>query len=135
MKIQGVHIEIVEVETLGGSPAKCTLLVPFKKARITIAKDKFRHYNEETKMFVILHELGHSILNSGDEITVDRWAFKQYAKTRLSLMGAVFALSKVLDPENNPEHDKRVRLQFQRAKMRQHLRGKLSSKKFKQIKI
>lgn len=130
MKIDGIDIEFKVVETLGGSPAKCRIDVPGHFATIRIAKDKFRDFDHETRMFVILHEVGHAVLNTGDEEKVDQWAFRQYAKTKLSLANAVFAISKVLDPVNNPEHSQRTIRQFYRAKHAQFLRGKTSWNKF-----
>lgn len=134
MKVDGIYIEIEVVDSLGGSPARCTIIEPWKRAKVRVARDHFQNFNKATKTFVILHELGHAVLNTGDEIAVDRWAFRQYSKTDLPLDGAVFALSRVLDPLNNDEHADRVRRQFYRAKHAAFIKGKFNWKKFKQIK-
>lgn len=130
MVVSGIQVEIVRVPTLGGSPAKCRIIEPHKRALIRLADDKMAGFPTSTRLFVILHELGHAVLNSGDEIDVDRWAFHQYKKTGLPLKGAVFALSKVLAPTSNGEHSERVIRQFYRAKHENFLRGKTSYKNF-----
>lgn len=135
MKIAGIDIKFEYHDTLNGSPARCAIFEPKKRATIKIAGDFFSKFDQCTKMFVILHELGHAVLDSGDEEAVDRWAFKQYARTNLPLKGAVYAVSKVIDPINNEEHSKRTILQFNRANQRSFLRGQISWKKFINQKI
>lgn len=130
MKIAGIDIEFEWHETLGGSPAKCRILLPGKAAIIKLAKDAMQDLDHSVKVFIILHELGHAVLNTGDEIAVDRWAHRQYDKMKLPLDQSVFALSEVLAPLDDPEHSERVIRQFYRAKHKQFLRGKTSWKQF-----
>lgn len=130
MIIDGIKVEIELVDTLEGSPARCTIVKPNEFAIIKLAKDKCSQYNKETRTFIILHELGHAVLNSGDELAVDQWAFKQYKKTKLPLKQAVFALSKILDGVNSEEHSQRIIRQFYRAKHENFLRGNATVKQF-----
>lgn len=81
---------------------------------IYIDLPQWRKLKPEHRFFVLLHEYGHHVLNSKDELAVDRWAFNEYVKKGYSLKEAVFALSKVLSG-NNPEHALRVKAQLERA--------------------
>lgn len=135
MKIDGCHIEFEYYDTLGGTPASCKIITPYKKAIIKIARDQFAGYDYPTRLFIILHEIGHAVLNTGCEKTVDRWAFKQFAKTNNKLKGSVFALSRVLNPVASNEHSERVKNQFYRAKHQSFINGDLSFKKFKKLKV
>ncbi|MCB9033500.1 MAG: hypothetical protein H6553_06670 [Chitinophagales bacterium] len=81
---------------------------------IYIDLPQWRKLKPEHRFFVLLHEYGHHVLNSKDELAVDQWAFNEYVKKGYSLKEAVFALSKVLTG-NNPEHALRVKAQLERA--------------------
>ena len=107
-------VELVKVSTLGGSPAKIRIY-PNNTATLFVAQDIWQELPVESRLFVILHELGHFVLKTGDEVKVDRWAFKQYVKTGRSLKKAVHALSRVLK-HHNPDHSDRIKRQFYRAK-------------------
>lgn len=133
MKVDGIDIELVHDNTIGITPAKIRILVPGKKA-ILFYSDKFQSYPKSTRRFIILHEVGHAVLNTGDEEAVDRWAYYQFIKSGGREDQAVFALSKVLDPLNVEDHEIRLWNQFYRAKHTSFLKGKISWKKFKKIK-
>jgi len=108
-------VKIEFVETLNGGPAKIRVF-PNDTAHLFLALDYWNILPYESKVFVVLHELGHFKLKSSDEIEVDKWAFKQYVKMGLPVGKSVFALTRVLDAENNEEHAYRIKRQFYRSK-------------------
>ncbi len=69
----------------------------------------------EHRFFVLLHEYAHVVLNTSDELAVDKLAFELYAKYGCSLTKSVTALSELLN-NNNPDHCWRTYLQLERAK-------------------
>lgn len=129
MKIAGYNVQVVFDASLGNTPAKVKFIPAYKEATIYL-HPLVKDLPLETRMFMLLHELGHVVLNSGDEIEVDRWAFKQYCKLGYSLEKAVKALSGTLNGVNEEEHFERIRRQFYRAKHRAFLTGKINVKQF-----
>jgi hypothetical protein len=55
------------------------------------------------RSFVLLHEQGHIVLNTRDELTADKYAFLQFAKQGFPLSLAVKSLTRNLDGQN-PAH-------------------------------
>lgn len=107
--------KVYYVEHLGDSPT------PARVNRITgelyINMSRWREIEkEEHRVFIVLHELAHVILNSSDEQEVDQLAFVMYTRLGYSLKESVRALSAVLSG-NSPAHYWRVYLQLERAKM------------------
>lgn len=109
MKKYGVTIR--EVDSLGGGIAKVNIATGL----ITIARDRFYQFDPEIRRFVLLHEIGHYILQSDNEFLVDQWALKEYMRTGGSSRKAVYALTKVL-PFSNPEHLQRAKAQLDRVR-------------------
>lgn len=103
--------EIIYVDDLGTTPAT----VNRRTGTLYISKRIWKHLKPEHKFFIMLHEMGHVVLQSTDEKAVDEWAFYEYAKRGYSLEQSVYALSKLLNGRNR-EHGERVYLQLQRAK-------------------
>lgn len=68
----------------------------------------------EAQQVVLLHEEGHIVLNTRNELAADKYAFKQYIKKGLSLKAYFYALSRVLNA-NNPEHYKRIVAAWERV--------------------
>ncbi len=125
-------VTITKVATLNGSPAKIRIY-PNDTAQMFLAQDICEGQPKEIVLFIMLHELGHFVLKSSDEEAVDRWAFRQYAKTGNSLEKAFKAVSGILHV-SNPAHADRIKRQFYRAKHKAFLRrGNL--KKFLKQKI
>jgi hypothetical protein len=81
---------------------------------IYINLKRWRNIAPEHRFFILLHELGHYVLQSTDEKAVDDWAFQQYVKAGGSLKQAVFALTDVLSGRSW-EHVERIEHQLQRA--------------------
>jgi len=79
-----------------------------------ISMKHFRQMPASHRTFVMLHEMGHVVLQTTNEIEADAWAFKQYADLGLPLSESVKALTRILSP-SNPDHNQRMYLQLQRA--------------------
>jgi hypothetical protein len=103
--------QIIRVPDLGNTPAKVnrTTGVMYISVRHMKAMPK------EHRLFVMLHEMGHVVQQTTDEVAADAWAFKQYADMGYSLNASVKALTQVLD-DHDPEHNWRMYLQLERAK-------------------
>ena len=69
---------------------------------------------KEHIVFILLHEEGHIVLDTRNELEADNYAFKKYADAGYSLTQSVYALSKILNG-TNPEHYWRCYYQLQRA--------------------
>lgn len=70
--------------------------------------------SEDVVFFIMLHEMGHLVLQTRDEMAVDRWAHDQYLKAGYSLKQSVYALTRIL--RFNKEEDlARANAQYQRA--------------------
>ena len=134
MKIAGYNLQVVYDESLKDTPAKVRFLPALKEATIML-HPSVKELPIETRMFMLLHELGHVVLNTGDELKVDAWAFKQYNKLGYSLEKAVLALSSTLNGIDEEEHSQRIKRQFYRAKHQAFLKGKISVKQFLKQKI
>ena len=103
--------KITKVPDLGGTPAR----VNRRTGEMYISMKHMQALPKEHRLFIMLHEMGHVVLQSTDEARVDDWAFKQYADMGYSLKASVKALTRVLNDEN-PEHAWRMYLQLERAK-------------------
>lgn len=98
------------VEDLGGTPAKCLR----STGEMWIALKWWRKLPFEHKVFIILHENAHIVLNSSDEKEVDAYAHAQYLRMGYSITKSIEALTKVLS-YSTEEHFDRTRAQFARA--------------------
>lgn len=117
-----------------GSPASCRIYSD-GTAMLRIGRDMFEKYPFESRMFILLHELGHAVLNTGNEFEADKFAIREYAKAGYDLSKAIEAHTRILQPQVNPEHAERCRVMFYRIKHEAFLRGKLNTKKFKKLKV
>lgn len=108
------RVKIHKVASLNGSPAKIRIYSN-NTADMFLADDFCKGLPSEIILFFMLHELGHFILRTTDEVAVDRWAFREYSKTGLSLEKSLHAVSKILKIKN-PAHADRIKRQFYRAK-------------------
>lgn len=95
----------------GGSPAS----VSRAKGIIYVDEGIAKRLSKDQIFFVLLHEMGHLVLQSQNEKEVDDWAFAQYAKRGYKLSHAIYALTRLLN-YHNPEHMERTLLQIQRTK-------------------
>lgn len=77
--------------------------------------DTFPQLPPNWQAFILLHEQGHYVLNTRDELEVDSYAFYEYAKTGRSLYDSILAQTRILD-ESNPEHRMRVAQQERRCR-------------------
>jgi hypothetical protein len=129
---------VVSVEILdrleNGSPASARLF-PDGTAMLRIGKIDFLKYPQETRMFIVFHELGHAVLRTGNEFLADKYAIKQYVLAGYDLSKAVQALTRILDPQNNKEHSDRIRTMFYRVKHASFLKNKITAKRFAKTKI
>lgn len=103
--------KIVRVDDLGNTPAR----VNRKTGVMYISLKHMKAMPENHRLFVMLHEMGHVVCQTENEMEADAWAFKEYAKRGHSLTDSVHALTRVLD-DRDPEHNWRMYLQLQRAK-------------------
>ncbi|MGZ3983432.1 MAG: hypothetical protein ACXVJE_19545 [Mucilaginibacter sp.] len=103
--------QIVWVDSLGGSPAR----VNRKTGVMYLSRRDMYPLPKEIRLFIMLHEMGHAVLQTKSEEEADEWAFNEYAKRGYSLTMAVRALTRVLH-DTNPAHAWRMYLQVQRAK-------------------
>lgn len=104
--------DIKLVTDLGSTPASVDretgVVYINNKLRSRISPDKW--------LFILLHELGHLVLQTSDEKEVDAWAFDQYARQGGKLSESVHALTKVLN-FSSTEHLERANLQLRRAQL------------------
>jgi hypothetical protein len=71
--------------------------------------------SKEVLLFIMLHEMGHMVLQTSDEVAVDEWAHKEYLKRGYSLKQSVYALTQILRFSKDEDYI-RANLQLQRAK-------------------
>ncbi|MCO5232853.1 MAG: hypothetical protein LC105_05425 [Chitinophagales bacterium] len=67
----------------------------------------WKQMTPDQRLFMMLHEEGHVILQTTNEFEADRYAFEQYIRTGRSLKHLVSALTHFLD-STNPEHIQRA---------------------------
>lgn len=104
-------VKVVKVDTLGGSPAKINI----RTGVMYQSRDVYDKLPKPIQRFIYLHEMGHYVLQSADELEVDRWALRQYIKEGNSPQSAIHALSRVVSFEN-PEHMVRLKAQLDNAR-------------------
>lgn len=102
---------IIWVDDLGGTPAK----VNRDTGEMYCSRKQMAAMPHEYRLFIMLHEMAHVVLQTEDEEAADAWAFKKYADMGYSLKAVVKALTRVLN-DQKPEHAQRMNLQLQRAK-------------------
>ena len=95
---------------LGNTPA----IVNRKTGAMFINQKVWKKIPFNERMFIILHELGHIVLNTKNEFAADQFAFEQYANLGLSLKDSVDAMAQVLSYAN-PQHYDRTVVQLNRA--------------------
>lgn len=110
--------KIYTVPDLGNTPAR----VNRRTGEMYLSLRHMLPLPPDIRLFIMLHEMGHVVLQTEDEERVDAWAFDQYVKQGKSLKASVKALTQILDG-NNPEHYDRMYLQLQRAKMYDYLKN------------
>lgn len=103
--------QIIKVPDLGNTPAR----VNRKTGVMYISVKHMQQMPKEHRLFVMLHEMGHMVLQTTDEVAADNWAFNEYARRGHSLNASVKALTSILN-DQNPEHHWRMYLQLERAK-------------------
>lgn len=102
---------VVIVPDLGGTPAK----VNRRTGVMYVSAADMKPLPVNYRLFIMLHEMAHVVLQTTNEEEADSWAFKEYANRGHSLTDGVRALTRVLN-DQNPEHAWRMYLQVQRAK-------------------
>jgi hypothetical protein len=98
------------VEHIDRTPACCLR----STGEMWIDINKWRTFTYEQKVFIILHENAHIVLNTSDEKAVDKLAHEQYMAMGLSLTKSVHALTRVLSYSTD-EHMERTVAQLKRA--------------------
>lgn len=93
------------------TPARCNR----KTGEIWINDQVWRTISPEHRVFILLHEYGHIMLDSSDELAVDEYAMKLYISLGYSLTDSVKSLSRVLTGKSD-QHVQRVQNQYNRAK-------------------
>ncbi|RFZ84770.1 hypothetical protein DYU05_03960 [Mucilaginibacter terrenus] len=103
--------KVTWVPDLGATPAR----VNRRTGEMFLSYKHMKALPKEHRLFIMLHEMGHVVLQSTDEMQVDDWAFKKYADMGYSLNASVKALTTILN-DQKPEHAWRMYLQLERAK-------------------
>ena len=102
---------LVLTEKIGESPAA----VHLRSGVLHINPKVFFSYPPEWQKFILLHELGHYLLQTRSELEADNFAFHHFAKEGNSLKEAVNSLLRVLNL-GIKSHRERVEAQLERAK-------------------
>lgn len=97
---------------LGDSPA----CVNRKTRELYLNANTWQTIQPEHRVFIMLHEYAHCVLDSSNEELVDALAFEWYIELGYSLTEAVKSLTRILNT-NNQSHIQRAELQLKRAKM------------------
>lgn len=84
------------------SPAR----VNRKTGALYINKPVWDKLSPDARAFVYFHEEGHVVLDSTDEMEVDRYAFKKYVQSGRSLKNAVRSLTGVLSGKSSQHLDR-----------------------------
>lgn len=74
------------------TPARCNR----RTGEIYLNLNRWHEIEPAHRVFIILHEIGHIVLNSSDELAVDAWAQKQYIAHGYPLTESVRAITTVL---------------------------------------
>lgn len=82
-KIKGIY----ELDGLGMTPASSRI----STGEIFINPEKFWKLSPDERLFILLHEAGHIILDTKDELKVDAWAHEEYTKLDGSLKHSISA--------------------------------------------
>lgn len=99
-----------ERNDLGESPAAVSL----DTGILYINPSQWQGLSKEKRVFILLHELGHYVLQTRDEFEADEFAHEMYSRMGYSLKQSVFALSETFD-DDNEEHRARLHAQINRA--------------------
>lgn len=102
---------VVYTEKIGSTPAA----VNHRTGVLYINPEVFDKYPKHWQEFILLHELGHLVLDTKNELAADEFAFRHFIRNGGSLRESVLSLSEVLDVNNNPSHYIRAREQLKRA--------------------
>jgi hypothetical protein len=97
-------------DRIGNSPAAV-----YRRSGVVVLNPSYKgRLTPQEWCFILLHEMGHIVLQTSNEKAVDEWAFAQYASRGHSLKASVNALLKSFS-FTNPEQIERANLQYQRA--------------------
>lgn len=112
--MEGWAREITNVVWVPDLPGTTPARVNHRTGVMELSIRQMKPMPVELRLFIMLHEMGHVVLQTLDEEQADAWAFQQYAEMGYSLTAAVKALTRVLNP-NSPAHVHRMQLQLERA--------------------
>ena len=93
------------------SPAFCNK----QSGELYINVPIYAKFNQNERYYILLHELGHIVLNTNDELKADEYASTIYLKKGYSLTDSVKALGHALKYNKNEDYIRTLR-QFERAK-------------------
>lgn len=85
-----------------------------KTRELFINLSRWRKIQPEHRVFILLHELAHCVLDSSNEMAVDALAHEWYLQLGYSLSESVYALTKVLHA-NSEQNKNRSWAQYNRA--------------------
>jgi hypothetical protein len=106
-KIKGLHY----LPDMGKNIAT----VDLETGNVYLNQHIFPRLPEDFQQFILLHEAGHLANKNQDDLTADKWAYKEFVKRGYQPHRAADALLSVLDVQNNPLHLLRVQLLKNRA--------------------
>ena len=102
--------KITHVYDLGGTPAR----VNRRTGEMFLCIPQLKKLPKEHRLFIMLHEMAHVVLQTENEGEADAWAFAKYAEMGYSLKASVHALTDTLKAQF-PQHYMRMWQQLQRA--------------------
>lgn len=105
------QIKIYYADIDARTPARCNR----KTGDIFININRWPHIPPAHRVFILLHEMGHIVLNTSDEVAVDAWAQDQYIKGGYPLTESIKAITRVL-PGRSKEQLRRAAAQLDRAR-------------------
>lgn len=105
------QIKIYYADIDARTPARCNR----STGEIYINVNRWPTIPPEHRVFILLHEMGHIVLNTSDEVAVDSWAQDQYIKGGYPLTESVKAITRVL-PGRSQEQFRRAAAQLNRAR-------------------
>ncbi len=95
---------IIPADDLGTTPAR----VLRKSGIVFINRNIWNKLSEPAKKFILLHEEGHHVLDTSNELKADEYAFYRYAGSeKYSLKNTLKTITQTLDT-SRPDHQERI---------------------------
>jgi hypothetical protein len=92
-------ISIQYADIAARTPARCNR----KTGEIYLNINRWGSIKPQHKVYILLHEIGHIVLNTSNELAVDKWAQEQYVQAGYPLTESVLALTQVLSGDTEEQ--------------------------------